>query len=106
MRTLRKSPRFVPAVISFTESAGRQDCWGRLDALAPSGALLSTRFRVEEGERLFLTLSLGSAEFRQVAAVAGRVRTDPDGYRTAELVFTDEAQKRLLAKSLLDLLST
>ncbi|MBI5623954.1 MAG: hypothetical protein HY924_09260 [Elusimicrobia bacterium] len=96
----------MPVVVSFPESAARQDCWGKLDSLAPSGATLSTRFTVEQGERLFLTLRIGDYEFRGIAALAGHVRVDRDGYRLVGLAFTDAAQKRALAKSLLDLLAT
>ncbi|MBI5883524.1 MAG: PilZ domain-containing protein [Elusimicrobia bacterium] len=106
MRSSRGSHRLVPAMVSFAETASRQDCWGMLDALAPGGAMLSTRFKVERGERLFLTMRLGEEEFSRIAALAAAVRTDRDGYRLAELRFTDEVQKRRLAKVLLDLLAT
>lgn len=106
MSAPRRSRSPVPVVVSFAESASRQDCWGRLSELTPATAVLSTRFSVARGERLFLTMKVAGSEFRQVPALAARVATDRDGYTLAELKITDEVQKRRLARVLLDLLAT
>ncbi|MBI4678379.1 MAG: hypothetical protein HY748_12435 [Elusimicrobia bacterium] len=106
MRHARRSSASVPVVVSFAETSAKKDCWGRLLALAPSGARLSTRFRVERGERVFLSLRIADEEFQGIAALATRVDKDREGYALAELKFTDELQKRRLAKVLLDILST
>ncbi|MBI5211693.1 MAG: hypothetical protein HY927_17120 [Elusimicrobia bacterium] len=103
---MRRSPNPVPAVLSFPEEAARRDCWGKLAELAPSGAKLSTRFVIERGALLFVSLRLGHEDFERIAASVTKVATDREGYRVADLAFTDEIQKRRLAKALLDILAT
>lgn len=103
---MRRSPKPVPAMLSFPEEEARHDCWGKLTELAPSGAKLSTRFVVERGARLFVSLRLGHEDFERIAASVAKVAVDREGYRVADLSFTDAIQKRRLAKALLDILAT
>lgn len=99
------SAALVPALIGFSEASAREDSWGRFTELAACDARLSTRAELKARDLLELSFEIGGEYFVRVPALVARVESDSFGYAEAELRFTDEAQKRRLAKTLLDLLS-
>lgn len=98
-------PGRLPVLIRFSEEAARQDCWGRLEKLSGTDALLSTRARLARGDRVLLDFELGPGSFEGVPGEVHEVEFDLDRYCSAEIRFTDEVCKRRLATALLDLLS-
>jgi hypothetical protein len=81
------------------------DAWGRLNALTAHGADLSTLSRLESRQALALSFELAGERFKELTAVVEDARTDADGYCDAKLRFTDEVDRRRLARVLLDVLS-
>lgn len=99
------SAALVPALIGFSEPSAREDSWGRFTELAACDARLSTRAELKTHDVVHLSFEVGGEYFVRVPARVAYVESGPFGYAEAELRFTDEAQKRRLAKTLLDLLS-
>ena len=98
-------PKRQPVVLRFPEEDARQDCWGRLERVSGTDAVLTTRARLSRGDRVLLDFELGPESFQGVAAAVHDAQADADGYTEAELRLTDEVQKRKLAAALLDILS-
>lgn len=101
----KTSPRPIPALLVFPESAARLDAWGKLLELSALGARLETRCRLAPDERLVLSFELAGEPFSEVSARVTDAEADPHGYCIAGLHFTDETQKRRLSRLLLDVLS-
>lgn len=102
---MRRAASFLPVLLTFEPAAARQDGWGRLARLTSGGAELSTATRLVVGETLFLAFELAGDRFEGVAARVAHAEDDADGHRLAELRFTDEVQRRRLARALTDVLS-
>ena len=102
---MRRTPAPLPVLLRFSPAAARQDGWGRLVSLTSGGAELSTAVRLVVGETLFLSFELAGDRFEAVLARVAHAEDDADGHRLAELRFTDEAERRRLAKALTDLLA-
>jgi hypothetical protein len=92
----------LPAAIKSTR---REDAWGRLAALSASGAMLTTLSAPSRGEALLLSFELAGEKFRDIPAYVEASEIDADGYHSAELRWTDEVERRRLARLLLDVLS-
>ena len=97
--------RHVPVRFAFDEGEGRQDGWGRFMELAAMEARLSTRFRLEKGDRVFLDFELPGERFVGVPAEVTRSGKDEDGYTLARIGFHDEVCRVRLARALHGLLS-
>ncbi len=95
----------LPVLIRFAPEVGRQDGWGRLEELTASSARLSTASALARGEKVFLSFQLDAESFKSLPAEVLYEEGDDDGYRSAELRFTDEVAKRRLARALIDVLS-
>ena len=102
---MRRAAAFLPVLLRFEPAAARQDGWGRLVSLTSGGAELSTATRLVVGEGVLLTFELAGDRFEGVRARVAHAEYDADGHRLAELLFTDEVERRRLAKSLTDVLS-
>ena len=102
---MRSSPKLIPVLISFPEAAARQDGWGRLVDLSGSGAHLSALLELRRAETVTLSFEVGGEPFHAVSARVTFVEADHDGYSLAELRFTDEVEKRRLARTILETLS-
>lgn len=102
---IARSATRLPVLIRFAPEAGRQDAWGRLEELTASSARLSTASALTRGERVLLSFQLASESFKNLPGEVLHEEGDADGYRIAELRFTDEVVKRRLARALLDVLS-
>lgn len=101
---MTRAPRLVPALLRFPGSAARQDSWGRLLKLTAGGAELSTPARLTKGETVLVQFELGGERLLLRARVH-HARDDDDGHRAAELAWIDIAERRRLARALLDVLS-
>ena len=102
---MRRTAAFLPVLLRFAPSAARTDGWGRLAALTSGGAELSTATRLVAGEAVLLSFELAGDRFEDVRARVAHAEDDADGHRLAELRFTDEVERRRLAKALTDVLS-
>jgi hypothetical protein len=102
---VRTAAVFVPVLLRFAPDAARLEGWGRLVRLTSGGAELSTSTRLVVGEGVFLSFELGGERFEAQRARVAHAEDDADGRRLAELVFTDEVQRRRLAKVLTDVLA-
>jgi hypothetical protein len=102
---MRRAATFLPALLRFAPSDARLDGWGRLVRLTSGGAELSTATRVVVGEGVRLFFELGDERFEDVRARVVHAEDDSEGHRLAELVFTDEVERRRLAKALTDVLA-
>ncbi len=102
---MRRAGIFLPVLLRFAPAAARQESWGRLVSLTSGGAELSTATRVVVGEVVLLSFELGGDRFEGVRARVAHAEDDADGHRLAELLFTDEVERRRLAKALTDVLS-
>ena len=102
---MRRAAAFLPVLLRFAGEAARQDGWGRLVALTSGGAELSTAARLVVGEVVLLSFELAGDRFEGVRARVAHAEDDADGHRLAELRFTDEVERRRLAKALTDVLS-
>jgi hypothetical protein len=91
--------------LSFPQASARSDAWGRLTRLTSGGAELSTAARLLKDEGVVLAFELGGDAFDGVRARVAHAEDDDDGFRTVELRFVDEVQRRRLAKALTDLLA-
>jgi hypothetical protein len=98
------SQKNIPVLLRFSDDAGRSDTWGRLQQLAPLGAELCTRTRLEAGERLWLDFELPGEPLRGLAADIAHVHIDEDGYRVLRLVFPLADQRTDLGRRLRRLL--
>lgn len=95
----------IPVLLRFGPESSRLEGWGRLARLTSGGAELSTAVRALKGEYVFLSFELAGRAFEEVRARVAHAEDDADGHRLAELSFTDEVQRRELAKALVDVLS-
>jgi hypothetical protein len=102
---MRRAAAFLPVLLRFEPAAARQDGWGRLVRLTSGGAELSTATRLVVGEGVLLSFELAGDRFEGVRARVAHAEDDDDGHRLAELLFTDEVERRRLAKALTDVLS-
>ena len=102
---MRKSASFLPVLLGFEPSAARQDGWGRLVRLTSGGAELATAARLVAGEGVILSFELAGDRFEGVRARVAHAEDDADGHRLVELRFTDEVERRRLARALTDVLS-
>lgn len=99
-----RAPFLVPALLRFPGSAARQDSWGRLLKITAGGAELSTAAPLAKGEAVLIDFELGGERFL-IRARAEHARDDDDGGRTAELRWDDMAERRRLARVLLEVLA-
>lgn len=102
---MTRTAKPVPVLLSFPQASARSDAWGRLTRLTSGGAELSTAARLVKDEGVILAFELGGEEFSRVRARVSYAVDDDDGFRTVELCFVDEVQRRRLAKALTDLLT-
>jgi hypothetical protein len=102
---MRRSAAMLPVLLRFAPAAARLDGWGRLVRLTSGGAELSTATRLVVGEDLLLSFELAGDRFEEIRARVAHAEDDADGHRLAELRFTDEVQRRRLARALTDLLA-
>jgi hypothetical protein len=102
---MRTAATLVPVLLRFAPSAARLDGWGRLVRLTSGGAELATSTRLVIGEVVLLSFELAGDRFEEVRARVVHAEDDADGHRLAELTFTDEVQRRKLAKALTDVLA-
>jgi hypothetical protein len=93
----------VPALLRFPGSSARQDSWGRLLKITAGGAELSTAARLDKRETVLVQFELGGERLLMRARVHHAY--DDDGQRAAELRWVDMAERRLLARALLDVLA-
>lgn len=96
----------VPVLISFPAEAARQDAWGRISELTVSGARLSTQAGLEAGKGLRLSFEIAGEAFAALEAEVAWVERDADGYSQAQARFGDQAEKRRLAKALIEWLAS
>lgn len=94
------SPKLVPARFAFEAAESRQDGWGRFERLHPMGGKLLSRFRLEEGDRLFVSFEVAGEGFEDVPAKVERSAQDEDGYFLADLRLQDEVEARRLGAAL------
>ena len=97
-----RGPKTIPVALALGD---REVSWGRLLSLSARAAALSTQSALSRGEIVFLSFELSGERFKEIPARVEDSAVDLDGYTQAELVFTDEVERRRLAKTLLDLLS-
>ena len=102
---MRRAATFLPVLLRFAPAAARQDGWGRLVTLTSGGAELSTATRLVVGEVVLLSFELAGDRFDGVRARVVHAEDDSEGHRLAELLFTDEVERRRLAKALTDVLA-
>ena len=102
---MRKAAAFLPVLLRFAPAAARLEGWGRLVSLTSGGAEVSTATRLVVGEGVFLSFEVAGDRFEGVRARVAHAEDDDDGHRLAELIFTDEVERRRLAKALTDVLS-
>lgn len=102
---MREAAALIPVLLRFAPAAARQEGWGRLVSLTSGGAELSTATRLVVGEGVFLSFELAGDRFEGVRARVAHAEDDSEGHRLAELLFTDEVERRRLAKALTDVLS-
>lgn len=100
-----KTASQVPALIAFEGASARADAWGRLVELSAVGANLMSQSELRKGEFVALSFEAAGESFKGLRARVDWVERDADGYWLAELSFTQEIEKRRLAKILLDALS-
>lgn len=96
---------WLPVLIAFPEGSGKAESWGRFIELSAGSASLSTLTRLSARERIYLSFELGGERFRELSADVEDSELDADGYCRADLLLRDAAQRRGLAKALLDVLS-
>lgn len=99
------APRLIPAVVAFPEDAARCETWGRLLALGPERARLSTRARLSRGELVYLDFELPGERFRRLRASVLESRDDEDGYTLCELGFLQKADRVRLGRRLRELVT-
>lgn len=102
---MRRAASRLPVLLRFAPAAARQDGWGRLVSLTSGGAELSTATRLVVGEDVFLSFELAGDRFEGVRARVAHAEDDADGHRLAELRFTDDLERRRLARALTDILA-
>lgn len=102
---MRRAAALIPVLLRFPPQTARQDSWGRLLTLTAGGAELSTEVRLVHGEGVLLSFELAGESFSDVRAWVSRAEDDADGHRLADLRFTDQVQRRRLAKALVDVLA-
>ena len=102
---MKKAAVFVPVLLRFEPASARQDAWGRLTRLTSGGAEMSTAVRLAREEGVLLSFELGGERFEEMRARVGHAEDDADGHRLVELLFTDEVQRRALAKALVEVLA-
>lgn len=95
----------APVLLRFPAEEARAESWGRLCELTASSARLSTQAALARRDRVSVSFELGGERFKNLPAVVEWVETDADGYLSVELRFSDEVEKRRLARALLDALS-
>jgi hypothetical protein len=100
--SVARSAVALPVALALADGS---DAWGRLNALTAHGADLSTLNPLARHQALALSFELAGERFKELTAVVEDARTDADGYCDAKLRFTDEVERRRLARVLLDVLS-
>lgn len=95
----------LPVLLKFPAELGRADAWGRLVELSASSACLETDCVIARHERVLLTFTLGGEAYRDLPATVSWVERQSDGWRSAELDFSDEVEKRRLARALAEALA-
>lgn len=90
----------VPVSFAFEAAEGREDGWGRVLRLHPRGGRLSTRFRLEPGDRIRLNFEAAGEAFDGVWAKVERAERDEDGYVAADLRLEDEVHVHRLGAAL------
>ena len=103
--SLRVTPDRLPARLDFPAEDGRAPGWGKLDSLTPGSARLTTLAGLLRGQVVLLTFEVGGERFRELPARVAGSEPDADGFCAADLDFTDQRERRRLAKVLLDVLS-
>lgn len=87
------------------KSSQREEAWGRLASVSAGGAELTTLSTLHRGDAVLLSFEMASERFRDLPAYVEASEIDADGYCSAELRWTDEVERRRLARTLLDVLS-
>lgn len=93
-------PLAVPVKFVFEAAESREDGWGRLLRLHPRGGRVSTRFRLEPGDRVFLSFEAAGEAFDEVRSKVERAERDEDGYFSADIRLQDEVHVRRLGAAL------
>lgn len=94
------SARHVPVRFAFEAAESREEGWGRLERLHPLGGRVITRFRLEEGDRVFLAFEAAGESFSGAPAKVERSSRDEDGYYLADVRLQDEVEARRLGAAL------
>ncbi|MFI5363855.1 MAG: hypothetical protein ACHQ49_17980 [Elusimicrobiota bacterium] len=102
---MRNASAFLPVLLRFAPAAARQEGWGRLVSLTSGGTEVSTAVRLVVGETVFLSFEVSGDRFEGMRARVAHAEDDDDGHRLAEMIFTDEVERRRLAKALTDVLA-
>jgi hypothetical protein len=95
----------LPVLLRFPGPLAREEGWGRLLHLAASAASLCTQTTLRVGENVLLSFEVHGERFDGLSASVEHSAADEDGFCRAELRFTDEVEKRRLARVLADVLS-
>ena len=95
----------APVLLRFPAQEARAESWGRLRELTASSARLSTQAALSRRDRVLVCFELGGERFKDLPAAVEWVETDADGFFSVELRFSDEVEKRRLARALLDALA-
>ncbi|MBI5202125.1 MAG: hypothetical protein HY925_11105 [Elusimicrobia bacterium] len=93
-------PREVPVMFAFDAAESRADGWGRWTRLHPRGGRVSTRFRLEPGDRVFVSFEAAGEAFDEVLAKVERAGRDADGYFEADVRLEDEVNVHRLGAAL------
>ena len=95
-----ESPKTTPVRFAFEAAECREEGWGRLVRLHPRGGRVSTSFRLEPGDRLFLSFEAVGEVFDEVPAKVERTERDADGYVSADVRLQDEVHVHRLGAAL------
>lgn len=99
------SARLIPVELSFSGEKAQACGWGRFLELSAGGAIVTTRSGLNRHDSIYLTFEVSGEKFKAMPAVVTHEELDDDGYVRAEIRFTDEVEKRRLARTLLEVLS-
>lgn len=95
-----RGPKLTPVRWAFEAAESREEGWGRFERIHACGGRILTRFRLGEGDRIFLTFEAAGATFKGVPARVERSFTDDDDYSVADVRLADEVELRRLAAAL------
>ena len=95
----------LPVLISYPENEARSGVWGRILEISPKRASVSTLAAAGKKSQLLLSFEFSSEKFENIRARVTDVEKDDEGFFLLQVEFTNEIQRRLLGRRILDTLS-